>query len=119
MKREFNDVEINVEFQETQNRQQINSGESANTLFGKIKKWLSDLKPVAFSGKFSDLTGVPTYTPYQSGIYKITVDSAGNISLATPVTKQDLLDLGIVTEYKFEVGNDGNLYYSPKQLGDK
>lgn len=54
--REFDNVKINVEFEETANRQQISSGDKLNTLFGKIRKWLSDLKPVAFSGKYSDLT---------------------------------------------------------------
>ncbi len=54
-RKEFNDVDIRVEFNETANRQQISSGDNVNTLFGKIRKWLSDLKPVAFSGKYSDL----------------------------------------------------------------
>lgn len=55
-RKEFNDVDIRVEFNEAANRQQISSGDNVNTLFGKIRKWLSDLKPVAFSGKYSDLT---------------------------------------------------------------
>lgn len=114
MERQFNDVKIKVEFNETQNRQQISSGDEIKSLFGKIKKWLSDLKPVAFSGKFSDLTEIPQYTPKQSGIYKITVDEQGNVSSATPVTKQDLLDFGIVTEYEFSMDDDGYLYYEPK-----
>ena len=56
----FNGVKIKVEFNETANRQQISSGEDLNTLFGKIKRWLSDLKPVAFSGKYIDLNERPT-----------------------------------------------------------
>ena len=114
MERKFDDVKINVEFEETKNRQQINSGENINTLFGKIKKWFSDLKPVAFSGKYSDLSEIPKYTPAKSGLYKITVDSAGNVSAVSPVTKDDLMQLGIITEYEFEVGSDGKLYYSSK-----
>lgn len=113
MERRFDNVKINVEFEETQNRQQISSGDSANTLFGKIAKWLSDLKMIAFTGSYNDLADIPEYQPKESGIYKITVDSAGNISAATPVTKQDLLDFGIVTEYDFNVKN-GELHYSPK-----
>lgn len=114
MERQFNDVKINIEFTETETRQQISSGDEIKSLFGKIKKWLSDLKPVAFTGKFSDLTEIPQYTPKESGIYKITVDEQGNISSATPVTKQDLLDFGIVTEYEFFMDDDGYLYYEPK-----
>ena len=58
--REFNNVNINVEFNETANRQQLNSGENINTLFGKIKKWFTDLKSVAFSGSYNDLEDKPT-----------------------------------------------------------
>jgi len=69
---------------------------------------------IAFTGSYNDLTDIPEYQTKESGIYKITVDSAGNISAATPVTKQDLLDYGIITEYEFEVKN-GELHYEPKQ----
>lgn len=48
------------EFEEAKNRDNIKSGEMANDLFGKIKRWFSDLKPVAFSGKYCDLSGVPS-----------------------------------------------------------
>ena len=47
-------------------RENLKSGESHATLFGKIVKWFSDLKEVAFTGKipWSDVTGKPsTYAP--------------------------------------------------------
>ena len=47
-------------------RGNLKSGESHATLFGKIVKWFSDLKEVAFTGKipWSDVTGKPsTYAP--------------------------------------------------------
>lgn len=53
------DTEINVEFQEASSRQELQSGEKINTLFGKIKKWLSSLKTVAFSGDYNDLSNKP------------------------------------------------------------
>ena len=117
MERKLDDVKINVEFEETKNRQQISSGDEIKTLFGKIKKWFSDLKQVAFTGSYNDLTDIPQYTPKESGIYKITVDEQGNVSSATPVTKQDLLNFGIVTEYDFAVGDNGHLYIKPKGGG--
>lgn len=58
--REFKNTKINVDFNSTSNRQQISSGESLNTLFGKIKRWLIDLKSVAFSGSYDDLLNAPT-----------------------------------------------------------
>lgn len=53
-------AKINVEFTEATSRQSIESGESVNTLFGKIKKFFSDLKSVAFSGSYNDLSNKPT-----------------------------------------------------------
>ena len=47
-------------------RGNLKSGESHATLFGKIVKWFSDLKEVAFTGKipWSDVTAKPsTYAP--------------------------------------------------------
>lgn len=56
----------------------------------------------------------PSYTPKQSGIYKITVDDTGHISSATPVTKQDIIDADIFPEYDFTIDEDGELTYSIK-----
>lgn len=55
--------DVKVEFTEAASRQGIDSGESVKTLFGKIRKWLSDLKAVAFSGSYNDLDNKPTIPP--------------------------------------------------------
>lgn len=49
-----------VTFTEATNRTNINSQEKTSTIFGKIKKWFSDLKTIAFTGAFSDLVSHPT-----------------------------------------------------------
>ena len=41
-------------------RSNITSGESLSALLGKISKWFSDLKTVAFSGSYKDLSNRPT-----------------------------------------------------------
>lgn len=41
-------------------RTNITAGEKLSTLFGKIAKWLSDLKTVAFTGSYNDLSNKPT-----------------------------------------------------------
>ena len=64
-KHELKKVNINVEFEETANRQQLSSGDNIKTLFGKIKKWLSDLKKVAFTGSYDDLINVPHIPAYE------------------------------------------------------
>lgn len=48
-----------VEFTEAATRGNIESGETAQTIFGKIKKWYSDFATVVFTGKYSDLIGKP------------------------------------------------------------
>ena len=60
------DGDVIVEFNEASSRQQINSGESVKTLFGKIRKFLTDLKAVAFSGSYDDLSNTPDLTRYAS-----------------------------------------------------
>lgn len=56
-----------VTFSQSLNRVNINTGESTATLFGKIQKWLSDLKSVAFSGSYTDLSNKPTSLPANGG----------------------------------------------------
>lgn len=47
-------------FTQASSRTNINSGETLPTLFGKIKKFFADLKTVAFSGSYNDLSDQPT-----------------------------------------------------------
>lgn len=49
-----------VAFSAAAERANITTGEKLSTLFSKIAKWLSDLKPVAFSGSYDDLSNKPT-----------------------------------------------------------
>lgn len=47
-------------FEEATNRSNIVSGETISVLFGKIKKFFTDLKTVAFTGSYTDLSNKPT-----------------------------------------------------------
>ena len=47
-------------FTEASTRVNITSGETLSTLFGKIKKFFTDLKTVAFTGSYTDLSNKPT-----------------------------------------------------------
>lgn len=47
-------------FSAASTRSNIASGDTITTLFGKIAKWFSDLKTVAFTGAYSDLSGKPS-----------------------------------------------------------
>nr|DAV58419.1 MAG TPA: receptor binding protein [Caudoviricetes sp.] len=48
-----------VTFSETSVRQNIESGETHKIIFGKIKKFFTDLKTVAFTGSYTDLSDTP------------------------------------------------------------
>ncbi len=54
-----NSADNTVSFNIASERTEIQSGEKHETLFGKMKKWLSDLKAVAFSGSYNDLSDKP------------------------------------------------------------
>lgn len=46
-------------FEEASARQNISSTDNLSTILGKIKKYFSDLKTVAFTGKYTDLSDKP------------------------------------------------------------
>mgnify|MGYP000062538391 CR=1 FL=1 len=63
-------------FTAASSRTNINSGETLATIFGKIKKWFSDLKTIAFTGSYTDLSNKPTsmQNPYY---LTLTMNSSG------------------------------------------
>ena len=54
-------------FTQAASRDNISSGENLGVIFGKIKKWFADMKTVAFSGAYSDLSGTPSSLPASGG----------------------------------------------------
>lgn len=77
-------------------RENLKSGESHATLFGKIVKWFADLKEVAFTGKipWADVTGKPsTYTPashtHDNQYYKKEESDAALAALMQSLIKRD------------------------------
>lgn len=74
-------AKISVEFEETANRQQLSSGDNLPTLFGKIKKFFIDLKPVALSGSYNDLDDKPESLPANGG----NANTVNNLTVKTAV----------------------------------
>lgn len=74
--------DVNVQFEEPTSRINLDSGSSVKTLFGRISKWLKDLKAVAFSGSYTDLSDKPTIPPATAvkGNAEITYRT-GNVNL--------------------------------------
>lgn len=65
------EAQISVEFEEATSRQSLNSGDKINALWGKVKRWLTDLKTVAFSGSYNDLSDKPTIPTVGNGTVTI------------------------------------------------
>ena len=59
--------EQTLEFTAAAERTEIISGEKRSSILGKIAKWFSDLKTVAFTGSYKDLTGAPASLPANGG----------------------------------------------------
>lgn len=55
-------------------RENIRSGEKLSLIFGKVMKWLADLKAVAFSGSYNDLADKPGI-----GDGRITIRQGGEV----------------------------------------
>lgn len=55
LKKTGDSSETTATFEQAAARENVASGDKLSVLFGKIAKWFSDLKTVAFSGKSSDL----------------------------------------------------------------
>ncbi|NBH28293.1 hypothetical protein D3Z60_21625 [Lachnospiraceae bacterium] len=51
--------DTNVTFEQASDRVNISSKEKLSVIMGKIKKWFTDLKSVAFSGSYEDLSNKP------------------------------------------------------------
>lgn len=66
-------------FSESSERTNISSGDTLATLFGKIKKWFADLKTVAFTGSYTDLTNKPNIPA------AVTVDAQLSSNSTNPV----------------------------------
>ena len=83
-------VEVDTVFTEYVSRDNISSGDPLKTILGKISKFFSSLKSVAFSGSYNDLSNKPTIPTVGNGILTIqrngsTVKSF-NANSATDVT---------------------------------
>lgn len=58
-KGEYLTEESTISFSPAEKRNNISAGDTIKTIFGKLTKWLSDLKAVAFSGSYNDLSNKP------------------------------------------------------------
>lgn len=74
-----NGSNVTVTFTQASTRGNIATGEKLSTIFGKIMKYFADLKTVAFTGSYTDLTNkpsIPTVTNDLTNALKSQYDTA-------------------------------------------
>ena len=74
------DVKLSPSFTEASTRENISSGENIKTTLGKIKKFFTDLKPVAFSGSYNDLSNTPNIPDTSTFVQKSGDTMTGNLA---------------------------------------
>jgi hypothetical protein len=82
-------------------RTNLTTGEKLSVMFGKIAKWFSDLKTVAFSGSYNDLSNKPTIPAAQ-----VNSDWNANSGFAQILNKPDLTQY-TPTSYSASVATKG------------
>lgn len=86
---------LTATFTETASRTNIATGEKLSVLFGKIKKFFADLKTVAFTGSYTDLSNKPTI-PEKNKVLTGSLTVAG-WTAETDGFKQTLTIAGLAT----------------------
>lgn len=82
-----------VTFTEAANRENITSGSTLSVLFGKIKKWFSDLKTVAFTGSYTDLSNTPSIPSVGNATITITQGGVSKGSFGVNDTQDKTISL--------------------------
>ena len=93
-----NGSNVTSTFSEASSRSNISSGENLSTIFGKIKKFFSDLKSVAFTGNYSDLNGTPTIPEAATSTPQPVSSSAGSTGSSDYFAKGDHVHKIVVGE---------------------
>lgn len=77
-------------FSEASERVNIASGEKVSVILGKIKKFFTDLKPVAFSGSYSDLSNKPSIPTVPSASTSLPlVDGNATVGVSSSYARAD------------------------------
>lgn len=119
---------IKPAFTEASTRANIASGETIATIFGKIKKFFSDLKTVAFTGAYSDLSGTPTIPTVNNGTLTIqkngtqvatfSANQSGNATANITVPEVGETDTTNSTPYLYRASqNSGDRCYLRQLIG--
>lgn len=109
------DVKLSPSFTEASTRENISSGENIKTTLGKIKKFFTDLKPVAFSGDYNDLSNTPNIPDTSTFVQKSGDTMTGNLAFNYSNTEVGEIyadnDGSLVIDSDDEIDIDSNFVY--------
>lgn len=99
---------VQVTFEEAAERENLESGETMPTLFGKIRKWFSGLKSIAFTANYDDLVDAPDPTAvkgdkessYRTGDVNLTCENIGAIPAEKIVESTNITVHGFLMDGK-------------------
>lgn len=120
-----NGSNVTVAFSAASSRANIATGEKLSVIMGKLAKWFSDLKTVAFTGAYSDLTGTPTKlsaftndSGYQTAANVESIVTGKGYQTAAQVQSAINTSVSTVYKYKGSVAAVSNLPTSGNAVGD-
>lgn len=93
-----NGSNVTATFSAANQRNNISSDEKLSTIFGKIAKFFSDLKAVAFTGNYADLSGTPTIPEAATATPQPVSSSAGSTGSSDYFAKGDHVHKIVVGE---------------------
>ena len=111
--------DVTASFTAASSRTNISSGEKLSTLFGKIAKWFSDLKAVAFSGSYFDLSDKPTIpAPANNGV--LTIKQNGTSKGTFSANQSSDTEINVTdTTYESKSASSGGTAVSLVTTGEK
>lgn len=119
----------NTEFTVADKRENIASKEKMPKILGKIAKWFSDLKTVAFSGSYNDLSDKPivdanisstSTNPVQNKVVKNALDHKLNgytVTYTVPANTGGWHKIAQISDYfNFDLYTNGGWFSAPKSM---
>ena len=100
--------DVTVTFNKASERTNIGTGEKLSVLFGKIKKWFSDLKAVAFSGSYNDLSNKPSIPTVDQSYSASSTNAQSGIAVAQAIINaKELPDIANKEDLYLRVNSSG------------
>lgn len=103
-------------FAQASTRDNLVSGEKLSVLFGKIMKWFADLKTVAFTGAYSDLSGLPTIPNVNNATLTIQKNGVNVQTFTANASSNKTANITVPTKTS-ELTNDSSYIANSNQYG--